>query len=179
MDDADSFASDAEVPPEKIERIHKNVLNAELEKEVENAFELFDSDGNGELSLFECQAAFRALRLNASRSTVSQHNSLVIGIMSQVKTMFAELNKGEDDTLTLSDFKTLVLQVIHKRYNAGEAAKIFALLEDGTEMSVDDDEINLMVTEASNGKDYVTYEEFKKVLKLAWRGGPMDDYFED
>lgn len=46
--------------------------------------------------------------------------------------MFAELNKDVEDILTISDFKTLVIKVIHRRYNAGEAAKIFELLEDGS-----------------------------------------------
>ncbi|GIX61576.1 centrin, putative [Babesia caballi] len=118
MGDADSFASDTEVSPEGVANIHRNVLNPELEKEVEDAFALFDRDSNGTIDFFECQASFRALRLNASRDAV--------------RTMFAELNKDENDTLTLADFKTLVLQVIHRRYTAGEAAKIFALLEDGS-----------------------------------------------
>ncbi|GFE53372.1 caltractin [Babesia ovis] len=180
MEYADSFASDADVPPGDIDKIHRNVVNPDLEKEVEDAFTLFDRDGNRELSLFECQAAFRALRLNASREAV--------------KTMFAEVNKTEHDTLTLSDFKTLVLQVIHKRYNAAEAAKIFSLLEDGTGkitirslratiadlgMSLDDGDIELMVTEAAKGKSYVTYDQFRKVLKKAWRGDIMDDMDDD
>ncbi|EDO08315.2 EF-hand domain family protein [Babesia bovis T2Bo] len=176
MEYADSFASDADVPQKVVDKIHKNVLNPDLEKEVEDAFNLFDRDGDGHLTVFECQAAFRALRLNASREAV--------------KAMFAEANKTDNDTLTLYDFKTLVIQVIHKRYNAGEAAKIFALLEDGTGkitaesirnivdelgMSLDDKHIQLMIAEAANGKNYVTYELFRKVLKIAWRGGINDD----
>ncbi|CDR96747.1 hypothetical protein, conserved [Babesia bigemina] len=188
MKNADSFASDTEDSPADIANIHRNVLNPELEKEVEDAFALFDRDGNGQIDFFECQAAFRALRLNASRDAVT--------------TMFAEINKGQHDAITLADFKTLVLKVIHKRYTAGEAAKIFALLEDGSGKitmdslravvadlgrgyplwnltvavgsSIDDEDLGLMISEASGSKDYVTYEDFRKVLKAAWRGDAMD-----
>ncbi|GBE58806.1 centrin [Babesia ovata] len=160
--------------PADIANIHRNVLNPELEKEVEDAFALFDRDGNGEIDFFECQAAFRALRLNASRDAVT--------------TMFAEIKKGQTDVITLADFKTLVLQVIHKRYTAGEAAKIFALLEDGSGKitmdslrtvvadlgsSIDDEDLRLMISEASGSKNYVTYDDFKRVLKAAWRGDAM------
>lgn len=169
MDDADSL-SDADVQG-SIKRIHANVLNSELEKEVEGAFALFDKDKNGLLDLFECQAAFRALRLGARRDTV--------------KAMFAELNKTEEESLTVSDFKTLVLKVIHKRYNSREAAKIFALLADDNGVitvqslaqavkrigsSPGEEDLPLMISEASGGKDHVTFEEFKKILKLSWRG---------
>lgn len=179
MGDVDSFASDADLPIGDIKRIQRNVLNPELEREVEEAFELFDRDGNGLLDFFECQASFRALRLNASRDTI--------------RTMFAEINKEEDSYLSMKDFKTLVLQVIHKRYNSSEAAKIFALLEDGTGKitvnslhnvlkrlgtRMDDEDVQLMITEAAPGKDHVSFEEFKKILKQSWRGDPLTSLYD-
>lgn len=180
MADADSFASDVDVFESNIAKIHRNVLNPELEREIEAAFSLFDKDGNGKLDFFECQAAFRALRLNASRETV--------------KAMFAELNKDVEDILTISDFKTLVIKVIHRRYNAGEAAKIFELLEDGSGKitreslaavlrqlggTMDDEDLNIMIKEAANGKDYVKFDDFRKILKLAWRGDTSDELYDE
>lgn len=58
---------------ELVEKIRKNVLNRTLELEVEEAFNLFDRDQNNRIDFFECQAAFKAMRLNSNHESVRDY----------------------------------------------------------------------------------------------------------
>ncbi|UKJ89868.1 centrin [Theileria orientalis] len=171
--------SDEEFTPEQLNKLHKNILNRSLEAEVEEAFSLFDRNGDQKIDFFECQAAFKALRLN-----ISPENA---------KELYKDLGKDENDFLTITDFKTLVISRIHTRYNNTEIQKIFNQLQDGTGkitleslrssinkigVEISDEELNLMVSEASSNKTYIPYDDFAKLLKRSWTGDPLDMIFE-
>ncbi|UKK02858.1 centrin [Theileria orientalis] len=171
--------SDEEYTPEQLNKLHKNVLNRSLEAEVEEAFSLFDRNGDQKIDFFECQAAFKALRLNISPENV--------------KELYKDLGKDEKDFLTITDFKTLVISRIHTRYNNTEIQKIFNQLQDGTGkitleslrssinkigVDISDEELSLMVSEASSNKTYIPFDDFAKLLKRSWTGDPLDMIFE-
>ncbi|BAM41876.1 centrin [Theileria orientalis strain Shintoku] len=171
--------SDYEYTPEQLNKLHKNVLNRSLEAEVEEAFSLFDRNGDQKIDFFECQAAFKALRLNISPENV--------------KELYKDIGKDEKDFLTITDFKTLVISRIHTRYNNTEIQKIFNQLQDGTGkitleslrssinkigVEISDEELTLMVSEASTNKTYILYDDFAKLLKRSWTGDPLDMIFE-
>lgn len=171
-DASDSAEDDVEY---KRDRLYKNVLNRDLEKEVEEAFSLFDRDGDHIIDFSECQAAFKALRLDPSADNI--------------KALFKELGKDESDVLTLMDFKTLVIARIHTRYTSDEVEKIFNQLQDGKGRitieslrravskigsDISNEELNLMISEASSNGDFVTMEDFSKLMKRSWAGDPID-----
>lgn len=171
-DASDSAESDVE---DKRGRLYKNVLNRDLEKEVEEAFSLFDKDGDHVIDFFECQAAFKALRLDPSSENI--------------KELFKELGKDESDVLTLMDFKTLVIARIHTRYTSSEVEKIFNQIQDGKGKitldslrravnkigsNISNEELNLMISEASSNGDFITIEDFSRLMKRSWTGDPID-----
>ncbi|AFZ81250.1 centrin, putative [Theileria equi strain WA] len=156
-DASDSAESDVE---DKRGRLYKNVLNRDLEKEVEEAFSLFDKDGDHVIDFFECQAAFKALRLDPSSENI--------------KELFKELGKDESDVLTLMDFKTLVIARIHTRYTSSEVEKIFNQIQDGKGSNISNEELNLMISEASSNGDFITIEDFSRLMKRSWTGDPID-----
>lgn len=44
---------------------------------------------------------------------------------------------------------------------------------------MDDEDLNIMIKEAANGKDYVKFDDFRKILKLAWRGDTSDELYDE
>uniref|UniRef100_A0A3B0MYD4 Centrosome protein (Centrin), putative n=1 Tax=Theileria annulata TaxID=5874 RepID=A0A3B0MYD4_THEAN len=171
--------SDQEFSTEDVNKLRKNIMNRALEAEVEEAFSLFDRNNDNKIDFFECQAAFKALRLNPSPENI--------------KELFKEVGKDENDTLTPTDFKTLIVSRIHTRYNSQEIEKIFNQLQDGTGKitleslksavnqigaDISDNELSLMISEASSKGTYIPLEDFANLLKRSWTGDPFDLIFD-
>lgn len=71
VNDPEFEDSDQEFSPGDVNKLRKNIMNRALEAEVEEAFSLFDKNNDNKIDFFECQAAFKALRLNPSSENVS------------------------------------------------------------------------------------------------------------
>eukprot|EP00375_Theileria_parva_P001642 XP_764315.1 hypothetical protein [Theileria parva strain Muguga] len=164
VNDPEFEDSDQEFSPGDVNKLRKNIMNRALEAEVEEAFSLFDKNNDNKIDFFECQAAFKALRLNPSSENI--------------KELFKEVGKDENDTLTPTDFKTLIVSRIHTRYNSKEIEKIFNQLQDGTGADISENELSLMISEASSNGTYIPYEDFANLLKRSWTGDPFDLIFD-
>ena len=137
-------------------------------EEVREAFDLFDSSGNGKLDAKELKAAFRALGFHVKSV--------------EIRRMIQELHKEGNAWFSLEDFIHLVTPKMATRDSREEISKIFDLFDDdgsgkitfeklkrvATELGegLSDDELSEMIEEADrNGDGGIDREEFFRVMK--------------
>ncbi|KAK2196481.1 bifunctional EF-hand domain/EF-hand domain pair [Babesia duncani] len=156
------------------------VITSSIEREIVDAFRLFDANNDGEINFYECQAAFRALRLNSD--------------IASMRELFASAGKTIEDCLRLEDFRNLTVSQIPGRYTNEEVNRIFDLLQDGNGMitlsslsaaaerigaSFRREELEIMVSEACKNGVGITLEEFRPLLWRSWSGGDGDGLSDD
>lgn len=90
-------------------------LGAEQMEELREAFNLFDTDGSGEIDAKELKAAMRALGFAVKKA--------------DVRKMLADLDKEPDEGIDFASFLDLMTGKMGERDSAEEIAKVFALFD--------------------------------------------------
>ena len=159
----------------------KGGLDEEAVEEIKEAFNLFDTDGKGNIDVRELKAAFRALGFQVKKAEIRQ--------------LFVDMDKDlSSATITYDEFVEMVTPRMLNRDSREEIMKVFALFDDdntgaisfknlkrvATELgeNLTDDELQEMVDEADrDGDGVINDEEFYRVMRK--RENPLDEIDSD
>lgn len=159
----------------------KQGLDEEAMEEVKEAFNLFDTEGKGNIDVRELKAAFRALGFQVKKAEIRQ--------------LFVDMDKDlSSATISFDEFVEMVTPRMQNRDSREEIMKVFALFDDdntgaisfknlkrvATELgeNLTDEELQEMVDEADrDGDGVINEEEFYRVMRK--RENPLDEIDSD
>ena len=159
----------------------KQGLDEEAMEEIKEAFNLFDTEGKGNIDVRELKAAFRALGFQVKKAEIRQ--------------MFVDMDKDlSSATITYDEFVEMVTPRMQNRDSREEIMKVFALFDDdntgaisfknlkrvATELgeNLTDEELQEMIDEADrDGDGVINEEEFYRVMRK--RENPLDEIDSD
>lgn len=159
----------------------KQGLDEEAMEEIKEAFNLFDTEGKGNIDVRELKAAFRALGFQVKKAEIRQ--------------MFIDMDKDlSSATITFDEFVEMVTPRMLNRDSREEIMKVFALFDDdntgaisfknlkrvATELgeNLTDEELQEMIDEADrDGDGVINEEEFYRVMRK--RENPLDEIDSD
>mmetsp|Transcript_35241 Transcript_35241/g.69978 ORF Transcript_35241/g.69978 Transcript_35241/m.69978 type:complete len:193 (+) Transcript_35241:85-663(+) len=159
----------------------KQGLDEEAMEEIKEAFNLFDTEGKGNIDVRELKAAFRALGFQVKKAEIRQ--------------MFIDMEKDlSSATITFDEFVEMVTPRMQNRDSREEIMKVFALFDDdntgaisfknlkrvATELgeNLTDEELQEMIDEADrDGDGVINEEEFYRVMRK--RENPLDEIDSD
>ena len=159
----------------------KQGLDDEAMEEIKEAFNLFDTEGKGNIDVRELKAAFRALGFQVKKAEIRQ--------------MFIDMDKDlSSATITFDEFVEMVTPRMQNRDSREEIMKVFALFDDdntgaisfknlkrvATELgeNLTDEELQEMIDEADrDGDGVINEEEFYRVMRK--RENPLDEIDSD
>mmetsp|Transcript_13589 Transcript_13589/g.9773 ORF Transcript_13589/g.9773 Transcript_13589/m.9773 type:complete len:193 (+) Transcript_13589:58-636(+) len=160
---------------------NKQGLDEEAMEEIKEAFNLFDTEGKGNIDVRELKAAFRALGFQVKKAEIRQ--------------MFVDMDKDlSSATVTFDEFVEMVTPKMQNRDSREEIMKVFSLFDDdntgaisfrnlkrvATELgeNLTDDELQEMIDEADrDGDGLINEEEFYRVMRK--RENPLDEIDSD
>ena len=90
-------------------------LDTEQLEELREAFNLFDTDSNGQIDAKELKAALRALGFQVKKA--------------EVRKMIADIDRDEQGTISFDDFQEIMTGRMGDRDSREEIAKVFALFD--------------------------------------------------
>ena len=90
-------------------------LDAEQIEELKEAFNLFDTDNNGQIDAKELKAALRALGFQVKKA--------------DVRKMIADIDRDEQGSISFDDFTEIMTGRMGDRDSREEIAKVFALFD--------------------------------------------------
>ncbi len=90
-------------------------LDTEQLEELREAFNLFDTDSNGQIDAKELKAALRALGFQVKKA--------------EVRKMIADIDRDEQGTVSFDDFQEIMTGRMGDRDSREEIAKVFALFD--------------------------------------------------
>lgn len=147
----------------------KQGLDDEAVEEIKEAFNLFDTEGRGNIDVRELKAAFRALGFQVKKSEIRQ--------------MFIDMDKDlSAATVSYEEFIEMVTPRMLNRDSRDEIMKVFALFDDDNTGSISfknlkrvamelgenltDEELQEMIDEADrDGDGVINEEEFYRVMR--------------
>ena len=147
----------------------KWTLTEAQKQELREAFDLFDTNGNGTIAVQELKAAMRALGLTPDKD--------------EVTTWLADMqNDGKTTTIEFNDFVDLMTPKLSEMDSRKELVKAFHLFDDdatgkisfsnlkrvATELGekMTDEELQEMIDEADrDGDGEINEEEFLRIMK--------------
>ena len=159
----------------------KQGLDEEAMEEIKEAFNLFDTEGKGNIDVRELKAAFRALGFQVKKAEIRQ--------------MFSDMEKDlSSATVTYDEFVEMVTPRMQNRDSREEIMKVFALFDDDNSGSISyknlkrvatelgenltDEELQEMVDEADrDGDGVINEDEFYRVMRK--RENPLDEIDSD
>lgn len=159
----------------------KQGLDDEAMEEIKEAFNLFDTEGKGNIDVRELKAAFRALGFQVKKAEIRQ--------------MFIDMDKDlSSATVTYDEFVDMVTPRMQNRDSREEIMKVFALFDDDNTGAISfknlkrvaaelgenltDEELQEMVDEADrDGDGVINEEEFYRVMRK--RENPLDEIDSD
>lgn len=160
---------------------NKQGLDEEAMEEIKEAFNLFDTEGKGNIDVRELKAAFRALGFQVKKAEIRQ--------------MFVDMDKDlSSATVTFDEFVEMVTPKMQNRDSREEILKVFSLFDDdntgaisfrnlkrvATELgeNLTDEELQEMIDEADrDGDGLINEEEFYRVMRK--RENPLDEIDSD
>ena len=152
-------------------RYERNGLTADEVLEIKEAFDLFDTDGSGQINTEELKQALRNLGIDARNQTLSN--------------MMNDLDKNHDNTIDFDEFIDMMTAKMSDTDNREDLLKVFNLFlgEDaGTRNdkiriqhlrrvakelneAMGEDELNEMIARADLDKDNgVSFDEFYAIM---------------
>nr|NP_001232795.1 centrin-2 [Taeniopygia guttata]ACH45424.1 putative centrin 2 variant 2 [Taeniopygia guttata] len=143
-------------------------LPEEQQREIRNAFELFDADGSGSIDVKELKVAMRALGFEPKKE--------------EIKKMISDIDKEGTGKISFSDFLAAMSQRMAEKDSKEEILKAFKLFDDDETgkisfqnlkrvakalgENVTDEELQEMIDEADrDGDGQVSEEEFLRIMK--------------
>ena len=150
--------------PKKYER--PGLTEDEIE-EIKEAFDLFDTDGSGQIDPKELKAAMQSLGFEAKNQTIFQ--------------MISDLDKNKSGTIEFEEFLDMMTARMSDKDTREDINKVFRLFEDDNTGTISirnlrrvarelgetmtDDELQEMVDRAdSNGDGAVTLDDFYNIM---------------
>lgn len=159
----------------------KQGLDEEAMEEIKEAFNLFDTEGKGNIDVRELKAAFRALGFQVKKAEIRQ--------------MFVDMDKDLASAIvSFDEFVEMVTPKMQNRDSREEIMKVFSLFDDdntgmisfrnlkrvATELgeNLTDEELQEMIDEADrDGDGVINEEEFYRVMRK--RENPLDEIDSD
>uniref|UniRef100_A0A3P9JSV7 EF-hand domain-containing protein n=1 Tax=Oryzias latipes TaxID=8090 RepID=A0A3P9JSV7_ORYLA len=149
-------------------RSSKEELTEEEQQEIKEAFDLFDTDGNGTIDVKDLKAAIRALGFEPKKE--------------ELKKMTANIVKDNSSTLDFREFVRIIAQKMKEKDPKEEIIKAFRLFDDdGTGKisfknlkrvakelgeTLTDEELQEMIDEADqDGDGEVSEQEFLQMMQ--------------
>nr|XP_060634956.1 uncharacterized protein LOC132776873 [Anolis sagrei ordinatus] len=146
----------------------KHELSEDQKQEVKEAFDLFDTEGNGTIDIKELKVAIRALGFEPKKE--------------EIRKMIAELGKEGSSVIEFEDFLTMMTKKMSEKDTQEEILKAFRLFdEDGTGKisfknlkqvskelgeKLTDEELQEMIDEADrDGDGEINEQEFLRIMK--------------
>ena len=169
-------------PKKKARSQYKQELTAEQLGEIREAFDLFDTNGNGYITLKDLKVALRALGFEPAKQEIKR---LISNINSSAQTRENDKDKEGLVTIDFEDFKDIMTTKMSERDGEAQLEKAFILfsqskdhigLEDlqriANELGEDmtEDELRQMIYEAESDKPEeertgtVSIEDFMQIL---------------
>ena len=150
--------------PKKYER--PGLTEDEIE-EIKEAFDLFDTDGSGQIDPKELKAAMQSLGFEAKNQTIFQ--------------MISDLDKNKSGTIEFEEFLDMMTARMSDKDTREDINKVFRLFDDDNTGTISirnlrrvarelgetmtDDELQEMVDRAdSNGDGAVTLDDFYNIM---------------
>eukprot|EP00924_Labyrinthula_sp_SR-Ha-C_P002689 maker-scaffold_13-snap-gene-4.0-mRNA-1 protein AED:0.24 eAED:0.24 QI:0/0.5/0.33/1/0.5/1/3/50/333 len=143
-------------------------LTQEQRQEIQEAFDLFDTDGSGTIDAKELKVAMRALGFEPKKE--------------EIKKMIADIDKDGDGTINFNEFLQMMTAKMGEKDSKEEILKAFKLFDDddtgkitfknlkrvakelGENMS--DEELQEMIDEADrDGDGEISEDEFLRIMK--------------
>ncbi|XP_026530461.1 centrin-2 [Notechis scutatus] len=146
----------------------KTELTEEQKQEIREAFDLFDTDGTGNIDVKELKVAMRALGFEPKKD--------------EIKKMILEIDKEGTGKITFSDFLGVMTQKMAEKDSKEEILKAFKLFDDDETGKISfknlkrvakelgenltDEELQEMIDEADrDGDGEVNEQEFLRIMK--------------
>ena len=157
-----------EKAPLKPTRKARNELTEEQKQEIKEAFDLFDTDGSGNIDQKELKVAMRALGFEPKTA--------------EIKKMIQDVDKDGSGVIDYNEFCDMMTAKMAERDPKEEMAKAFRLFDDDNTNKISfknlkrvakelgenmtDDEIQEMIDEADrDGDGEISEEEFYRIMR--------------
>ncbi|XP_010001786.1 PREDICTED: centrin-2 [Chaetura pelagica] len=143
-------------------------LMEEQRQEIQEAFDLFDTDGTGSIDVKELKVAMRALGFEPKKE--------------EIKKMISDIDKEGTGKISFSDFLAVMTQKMAEKDSKEEILKAFKLFDDDETGKISfknlkrvakelgenltDEELQEMIDEADrDGDGEVNQQEFLRIMK--------------
>ncbi|KFZ51675.1 Centrin-1, partial [Podiceps cristatus] len=143
-------------------------LTEEQRQEIREAFDLFDTDGSGNIDVKELKVAMRALGFEPKKE--------------EIKKMISDIDKEGTGKISFNDFLVVMTQKMAEKDSKEEILKAFRLFDDDETGKISfknlkrvakelgenltDDELQEMIDEADrDGDGEVNEQEFLRIMK--------------
>ncbi|XP_043112656.1 caltractin [Puntigrus tetrazona] len=146
----------------------KPELTEEQRQEIKEAFDLFDTDGSGNIDVKELKVAMRALGFEPKKE--------------EIKKMIADIDKEGSGVISFNDFLSMMTQKMSEKDSKEEILKAFRLFDDDCTGKISfknlkrvakelgenltDEELQEMIDEADrDGDGEINEQEFLRIMK--------------
>ncbi|XP_066496085.1 centrin-2 [Tiliqua scincoides] len=155
-------------PPQRKKTAPKTELTEEQKQEIREAFDLFDTDGTGNIDVKELKVAMRALGFEPKKD--------------EIKKMILDIDKEGTGKISYNDFLGVMTQKMAEKDSKEEILKAFKLFDDDETGKISfknlkrvakelgenltDEELQEMIDEADrDGDGEVNEQEFLRIMK--------------
>ncbi|XP_042336222.1 centrin-2 [Sceloporus undulatus] len=155
-------------PAQRKKAAPKTELTEEQKQEIREAFDLFDTDGTGNIDVKELKVAMRALGFEPKKD--------------EIKKMILDIDKEGTGKITFGDFLSVMTQKMAEKDSKEEILKAFKLFDDDETGKISfknlkrvakelgetltDEELQEMIDEADrDGDGEVNEQEFLRIMK--------------
>ncbi|KAJ1988284.1 Centrin-3 [Dimargaris cristalligena] len=149
-------------------RSRQNTLRPEQLKEIEEAFNLFDTDGDLQLDYYEFKVAMKALGFEVPKSDVLK--------------LLKRYDHPNGQKISQKDFQEIMIEKIQKRDPMEEIKRAFKLFDNGEKgkinssdlrrvaeelgETIDEQELHAMIKEFDlDGDNAINFEEFAAIMR--------------
>ena len=150
-------------------------LTKKQKEDLQTAFNLFDTDGSGNIEIGELKVALRALGFEPKKDEIKK-------LLSEIKDNTTEKESQNTNTLDFNDFVTIMEIKMGEKETEEEISRAFELFVDGKEGFISfeslkriaeeieengsDEDLLAMIKEANkgNGSCCVTEKEFREII---------------
>ena len=137
-------------------------LTEEQKQEIKEAFDLFDTDGSGNIDQKELKVAMRALGFEPKRE--------------EVRRMIAESNRDGSGTISFETFQEVMALKMHARNPKEEAIKAFRLFDDDETGTISLKNLRRVAKELGEN---MTDDELQEVIDFCDKDGRGEILLED
>uniref|UniRef100_A0A8C4UAD6 Centrin 1 n=1 Tax=Falco tinnunculus TaxID=100819 RepID=A0A8C4UAD6_FALTI len=165
---ASSFKKPSLGPASQKKKVSPKLELTEEQKEVREAFDLFDTDGTGNIDVKELKVAMRALGFEPKKG--------------EIKEMISDIDKEGTGKISFNDFLVVMTQKMAEKDSKEEILKAFKLFDDDETGKISfknlkrvakelgenltDEELQKMIDEADrDGDGEVNEQEFLRIMK--------------